>query len=76
MWVTKYLIILFSEVVMMLISLINPLEYIGDVRPYLTIHEKDFTEYIEEEDLIKTNSPIVGTVNPFCLRVRLNQLTN
>jgi len=60
---------------MMISSLIYPLEYIGDIRPYFTIYEKDFKDYLDEEDLCFNNAAILGVINPFCLRVWFN-ITN
>ena len=54
---------------MILSSLVYPLEYVGDVRPYLTIYERDFKDYNEEEHLKFANSAILGIINPFCLKV-------
>ena len=54
---------------MMLISLIYPLEIMGDVRPYFTIYENDFKDYVDIPNLKFTNSTILGLINPFCLRV-------
>jgi len=54
---------------MILSSLVYPLEYIGDIRPYLTIYEKDFKDYNDEHDLKFSNSAIIGIINPFCLKV-------
>ena len=58
-----------SDVVMMLSSLVYPLEYLGDVRPYLTLFDKDFKDYNDEENLKFTHSSILGIINPFCLKV-------
>ena len=56
-----------SSVVMILQSLIYPLSYIGDVRPYLSIYDVDYMEYKDNDSLIQLNSPIVGIINPLLM---------
>jgi hypothetical protein len=58
-----------SEVILLLTSIIHPLKYVGDVRPYFTIYDNDFKDYREEEDLKYTNSAIIGVINPICLKI-------
>lgn len=58
-----------SDIILLLTSLIYPLTYIGDVRPYFTIYDNDFKEYREEDDLKYNNSAIVGIINPICLKI-------
>ncbi|XP_001947112.2 protein DENND6B [Acyrthosiphon pisum] len=52
-----------SQVVQALVSLIVPLAYYGDYRPYFTIHDNEFKEYMS-----KTLNPppiILGVTNPY-----------
>ncbi|VDI55569.1 Hypothetical predicted protein [Mytilus galloprovincialis] len=52
-----------SSTVQALISLISPLKYCSDYRPYFTIHDSEFKEYTT-----KTQAPpsvILGVTNPF-----------
>ncbi|KAK3609536.1 hypothetical protein CHS0354_007340 [Potamilus streckersoni] len=52
-----------STTVQALISLISPLQYCTDYRPYFTIHDSEFKEYTT-----KTQAPppvILGVTNPF-----------
>jgi len=58
-----------SQNVMILQSLIYPLKYCGDIRPYLTIYDTDFKEYKDSKELKQTNSPIIGIINPYLLKV-------
>lgn len=57
-----------SEIVFLLSSLIFPLKYCGDVRPYFTIYDKDFQDYREDAKLKDSNSPILGIINPICAK--------
>ena len=57
-----------SEVVFLLESLIFPLKYCGDIRPYFTIYDADF-RYYKWIGLKNLNSPIIiGVINPICVR--------
>ncbi|XKL66314.1 hypothetical protein PGB90_009734 [Kerria lacca] len=52
-----------SRLVQALVSMIVPLMYTADYRPYFTIHDSEFKEY-----MTKTRSPptvILGVTNPF-----------
>jgi len=52
-----------SDVVQTLVSLIQPLHFVNDYRPYFTIHDSELTEYTT-----KTQPPpniIIGVTNPF-----------
>jgi len=49
-------------------SLIFPIKYCGDTRPYFTIYDSDFKDYKENENLMAINSPIIGVINPICVR--------
>jgi hypothetical protein len=57
-----------SEIVFLLSSLIFPLKYCGDVRPYFTIYDRDFQDYRDDTKLKDTNSPILGIINPICCK--------
>eukprot|EP00039_Didymoeca_costata_P006971 m.95051 g.95051 ORF g.95051 m.95051 type:complete len:649 (+) comp13474_c0_seq1:417-2363(+) len=52
-----------SELVLALVSLIAPLKYMGDFRPYFTIHDKDCQTYVKQ----KKRFPccILGVTNPY-----------
>lgn len=58
-----------SSVVMLLSTLISPMKYCGDLRPYISIFDNDFKEYKDETSLKFVNSPLLGIINPFCLKV-------
>jgi len=51
-----------SDAVLGLVSLISPLPYSGDYRPYFTIHDSDFKEYTNSST---SRSLILGVTNPF-----------
>lgn len=51
------------DVIFLMISLIVPLAYYGDYRPYFTIHDNEFKEFMS-----KTLNPppiILGVTNPY-----------
>ncbi|VDL74063.1 unnamed protein product [Nippostrongylus brasiliensis] len=55
-----------SSIVQALVSLIAPLRYCNDFRPFFTIHDSEFKEYSS-----KTRSPprvILGVTNPFFIK--------
>ncbi|XP_062850558.1 protein DENND6B [Trichomycterus rosablanca] len=55
-----------SEMVLALVSCINPLKYCCDFRPYFTIHDSEFKEYTT-----RTQAPpnvILGVTNPFFIK--------
>lgn len=55
-----------SDAVIGLVSLISPLRYCGDYRPYFTIHDSDFKSYTTPfPDNGKLPSLILGVTNPF-----------
>lgn len=55
-----------SDAVIGLVSLISPLRYCGDYRPYFTIHDSDFKTYTQSpSDTAKLPSLILGVTNPF-----------
>ncbi|XP_070559229.1 protein DENND6A-like isoform X2 [Ptychodera flava] len=52
-----------SDTVQALVSMISPLRYTSDYRPYFTIHDSEFKEYTT-----KTQAPpavVLGVTNPF-----------
>jgi len=55
-----------SEAVLALVSLISPLLYAGDFRPFFTIHDTDFAKYTDSTTA--PNSVIVGATNPFFVK--------
>ena len=59
-----------SQVVLGLVSLISPIVYRGDYRPYFTIYDGDFKYYSQLHDLGKLSSApvILGVTNPFFLK--------
>ncbi|EGC32555.1 hypothetical protein DICPUDRAFT_155470 [Dictyostelium purpureum] len=68
-----------SDSVLALVSLISPLLYCGDYRPYFTIHDTDFHKYTQYSnnpnsatgDGYETNNippSILGVTNPFFLK--------
>ena len=57
-----------SNIVKLLESLIYPLKYYGDIRPYFSVYDQDFKYYREESHLVKTNIPIIGCINPIHLK--------
>lgn len=58
-----------SEAILLLSSIIYPLKYVGDIRPYFTIYDNDFKDYREDEGLKYNNSSIIGIINPICLKI-------
>lgn len=55
-----------SDAVIGLVSLISPLRYCGDYRPYFTIHDSDFRTYTHVPSGQETiPSLILGATNPF-----------
>ena len=57
-----------SEVVFGAISLISPLEYVGNYRPYFTIYDPEYKQIKEECDKKIIRNCIVGVTNPFFLK--------
>jgi hypothetical protein len=57
-----------SDIVLLLSTLIFPLKYIGDIRPYFTIYDTDYKEYLDNAGLKASHSPILGIINPICLK--------
>lgn len=52
-----------SEMVQALVSIISPLNFCADYRPYFTIHDSEFKEYTSQSHL--PPSVILGVTNPF-----------
>eukprot|EP00056_Hartaetosiga_gracilis_P008941 m.128270 g.128270 ORF g.128270 m.128270 type:complete len:888 (+) comp13023_c0_seq1:48-2711(+) len=52
-----------SRVVFALITLISPLEYCGDFRPFFTIYDPDCRRYAKEKPL--KSGAIIGVTNPY-----------
>ena len=59
-----------SSAVLALLSLISPVEYRGDYRPYFTIYSADFKHYSQLCDVDPASLPAVllGVTNPFFLK--------
>lgn len=51
-----------SQVVLSLVSLISPLQYGGDYRPYFTIHDPDYPRLMKKTTL--PSAMVVGVTNP------------
>ncbi|KAL3111600.1 hypothetical protein niasHT_019947 [Heterodera trifolii] len=56
-----------SSLVNALITLINPLRYYGDYRPFFSIHDSDFTELSARQNCC-VNNFVLGVTNPFFLK--------
>jgi len=55
-----------SDAVIGMVSLISPLRYCGDYRPYFTIHDSDFKTYTQPPpENGKMPSLLLGVTNPF-----------
>lgn len=46
-----------------ILSLISPIEYIGDYRPYFTIYDKDFKTITEEMESNNLHNIVIGVTN-------------
>ena len=55
-----------SEGVQSLVSLIQPLQYMCDYRPYFTIHDSEFKEYTTKAQIAP--NVILGVTNPFFVK--------
>lgn len=51
------------------ISLIHPLKFMGDYRPYITMYEDDTKKYNELYNAKKTPLVVMGTCNPYLSRM-------
>ena len=60
-----------SEAVLGIISLISPLEFIGDYRPYFTIYDPEYKMILEESERKMVRNIILGITNPFLSKVFL-----
>lgn len=61
-----------SHMVQSLVSLIAPLEYCAESRPYFTIHDSEFKEFTRDQAQTNTTSPpgiIIGVTNPFFVKL-------
>eukprot|EP01083_Nonionella_stella_P284682 969212_1 len=58
-----------SEAVLGLLSLVSPLVYKGDYRPFFTIYDPDFKSFCSLHDHKTLRSVILGVTNPFFLKV-------
>lgn len=57
-----------SHMVHSLVSLIAPIEYCAEARPYFTIHDSEFKEFTRE--YVKTPPPVIlGVTNPFFIKL-------
>lgn len=54
------------------ISLVSPLEYFGDYRPYFTIYDPDYKVYQEDQAKKVIGNVILGVTNPLFLKVGRN----
>lgn len=61
-----------SDTVLALLSIISPLTYSGDFRPYLTIFDLDFREFQLQNDENAISQSILGTTNPFITKMLTN----
>ena len=52
-----------SQVVLSLVSLIAPLKYYGDFRPYFTIHDSDCPTYVSQTS--RFPCAVLGVTNPY-----------
>jgi len=57
-----------SQAVLGLMSLIDPLWYQGDFRPYFTVYDPDFKHYTQMHDHQRLPAVILGVTNPFFLK--------
>ena len=61
-----------SEAVLALVSLVAPLAYMGDFRPYITLFDPDFKDFQTMNDEKSVSQVILGTTNPFFLKTLKN----
>lgn len=57
-----------SQLVLGLLSLISPLPYCGDYRPYFSLYDPDFKHYQAVHDAGSLSAVILGVNNPFFLK--------
>ena len=56
------------DAVLALASMIAPIHYAGDYRPYLTVHNSDFKLFAAQGETDEFSACIVGTTNPFFIK--------
>jgi hypothetical protein len=61
-----------SDAVLSLVSMIAPIHYAGDYRPYLTVHNSDFKIFARLGDPDPFIPCIIGTTNPFFIKAYEN----
>ncbi len=61
-----------SQIVFLLSSLIFPLKYCGDIRPYFTIYDSDYKDYRDHENIKSSHCPILGVINPIVIKTLSN----
>ena len=61
-----------SQAVLGIMSLISPITYNGDFRPYFTIYDSDFKHFSDLHDRKMLSSLILGVTNPFFLKTLPN----
>jgi len=57
-----------SHIVLSLISLIAPLRFTGDYRPFITIYDSDINVFSKDHNESKLSNVIIGCSNPFFLK--------
>lgn len=61
-----------GQAIFAILSLISPLEYIGDFRPYFTIYDNDFKRISEQLDAASLNNIVIGVTNQLFLKTLAN----
>ncbi|KFD54827.1 hypothetical protein M513_04261 [Trichuris suis] len=61
-----------SAIVQALVSLIWPLRYCYDFRPYFTVQDNDFKEFVLPKGAAAPRNVILGTTNPFFIKALEN----
>uniref|UniRef100_A0A5S6Q228 UDENN domain-containing protein n=1 Tax=Trichuris muris TaxID=70415 RepID=A0A5S6Q228_TRIMR len=61
-----------SSIVQALVSLIWPLRYCCDFRPYFTVQDGDFKEFVHPKGAAAPPNVILGTTNPFFIKALEN----
>jgi hypothetical protein len=56
------------DAVLALVSMIAPIQYAGDYRPYLTVHNSDFKHFAQQGETSDFEACIIGTTNPFFIK--------
>ena len=54
-----------------LISLISPIEYTGEFKPYLTVHDPSYKTIQETYEKKGIDNIVIGVTNPLFLKVRM-----